>query len=189
MPWRSHGCANRDILPYNWTRKVLQYCWKCCWIELRGHNAYCRAHQELTETVKFTLKHFGYGQAILLKILWAAFPRSSNTKQTWWTAPHLKILRRQSQQELQIFYNKFLLRIKNWCNFFPSKMVKLAGRTPTGLLLLPQYLVKDSLVIQCPHILINIAGHMGVAATRVTIAATSYLEKITIPQWRAGWTG
>ena len=73
---------------------------------------------------------------ILLKTLWAVIPRNYNTNQTWWTATHLNILRHQSQQELQIFYNKFSLRIKNWCDLFPTNMGKVSGRTPTGLLLL-----------------------------------------------------
>ena len=48
-------------------------------------------------------------------------------------------------------------------------MGKMAGITPIGLLLLPPNLVKDNLVIQCSHISINIAGHVGEAATRVAI--------------------
>ena len=68
-------------------------------------------------------------------------------------------------------------------------MVEVAGITPIGFLLLPLYLVKDSLVIQCPHISINISGHMGVVDTRVAIATPSHPDIRTRSQWRAGWTG
>ena len=68
-------------------------------------------------------------------------------------------------------------------------MVKVSGRTPTGLLLLPYDLVKDNLVIQCPNILINISGNMGVAATRVSISTPRQPYTRTRPQFRAGCTG
>ena len=67
-------------------------------------------------------------------------------------------------------------------------MGKVTERTPSGLLLLAPELVKDSLVIQCPHISINISGKMGMAATRVAIATPSHLETRTRPQFIAGWT-
>ena len=51
-------------------------------------------------------------------------------------------------------------------------MVKVSCRTPAYLLLLPLGLVKDNLVIQCPHISINIAAHADEAATRVGIATS-----------------
>ena len=68
-------------------------------------------------------------------------------------------------------------------------MVKVAGRTPAGLLLLPPDLVKDNLVIQCPNISINISGHMGVAATRVEIVTPRQPDKMTRTKWRSRWTG
>ena len=68
-------------------------------------------------------------------------------------------------------------------------MGKLAGRTPTGLLLLPSDLVKDNPVTQCSHTSINIAGHMGEAATRVAIETPRHPDTRKGPQWREGWTG
>ena len=68
-------------------------------------------------------------------------------------------------------------------------MGKVAGRTPTVLLLLPPDLVKDNLVIQCPHISINIYGQMGMASTRVAIATTSHPDIRTRTKRRSVWTG
>ena len=67
-------------------------------------------------------------------------------------------------------------------------MGKMAGITSTGLLLLPPDLVKDKLVIQFPHISINVSGHMGEAATRVLIVTPRHLGTRTSPKWRAGLT-
>ena len=66
-------------------------------------------------------------------------------------------------------------------------MRKVSGRTPTGLLLLSPDFVKDNLVIQCPHISINITGRMGEAATRVVVATPRRPCTSTRPQWIAGW--
>ena len=134
-------------------------------------------------------KNLDTGKQIFLKTLWAAFPQNLNTKKKWWTAPHLNILHHQSQQELQIFYKKFSLRIKNWCNFFPPKMGKVAGITPTGLLLLTPDLVKDNLFIQCPHISINISEHMGVAPTRVETGIPRHSYTRTYSQWISWYMG
>ena len=67
-------------------------------------------------------------------------------------------------------------------------MGKVAGITPTALLLIPPDIVKDNLVIQCPHISINISGHMVKAATMVTVATLRHPDTSTRPQWRSGWT-
>ena len=66
-------------------------------------------------------------------------------------------------------------------------MGKVTGRTPTGLLLLPQNLIKDNLAIKCLRISINITGHRGVIDTRVAIATTRHPDTSTRPQWRAVW--
>ena len=68
-------------------------------------------------------------------------------------------------------------------------MGKVAGRTPTGLLLLPLDIVKYNLVIQCLHILIDIYGYMVEAATRVAIATPRKPEKRKSLQWISGWMG
>ena len=49
-------------------------------------------------------------------------------------------------------------------------------------------LSKYNLVIQCPHISINIAEHMGKAATRVAITTPRHPDTSTRPQWISGWT-
>ena len=66
-------------------------------------------------------------------------------------------------------------------------MGKLVGITPTGLLLIPPYLGKDNLVIQCPHSSIDIFGRMGKAYTRVAVATPSHLGTRTRPQWIKVW--
>ena len=68
-------------------------------------------------------------------------------------------------------------------------MAKVAGRTPAGLLLIPPDLVKDNLIIQCPHISINISGRMGKASKRVVIAASRYPGTRKSPQWIAVCAG
>ena len=65
----------------------------------------------------------------------------------------------------------------------------MAGKTPTGFLLLPPDLVRESLVVQFPHISINIDEHMGVADTRVEIATPRHPDTSTRQQWRSGWRG
>ena len=62
-------------------------------------------------------------------------------------------------------------------------MGKVAGITPTGLLLLTPDLVKDNLFIQCPHISINISEHMGVAPTRVETGIPRHSYTRTYSQW------
>ena len=64
-------------------------------------------------------------------------------------------------------------------------MGKLSVRTPTGPLLLPSELAKDSIVTQCIHILINIAVHRGVEAPRVEIETPRPPDTRTRSKWRA----
>ena len=68
-------------------------------------------------------------------------------------------------------------------------MKKVAVRTTTESLLIPPDLVKYSLVIQYPHILVNIYGHMGVVATRAAIATPNPLYIRKGQKWRARWMG
>ena len=65
----------------------------------------------------------------------------------------------------------------------------VAGITPTGLLLLPPELVKDNLVIQCPHISTIFSGRMGKTATRMAIATPRHPGTNKRTQCRALWTG
>ena len=68
-------------------------------------------------------------------------------------------------------------------------MGKVSGRTPTCTLLLTPELVKDIIVTQCFHILINISKHMGVAAKRVKIATPRPQDTRKSPKRRSVWTG